>query len=59
MNIINITDEDISSSNRSDNITLIEISPLFVILITIIPCSLSILCCVSFMIYSFIKLIKK
>ena len=59
MNIIHVTDEDISSSNCTDDNTLIEISPLILILISIIPCFLSIICCVSFMICSFIKLIKK
>ena len=59
MKIINITDEDISSSNCTDDNTLIEISPLIIIIISIIPCFLSIICCVSFMICSFIKLIKR
>ena len=59
MNILNITDDnDICNCTENDN-TLIEISPLIIILISIIPCFLSIICCVSFMIYSFIKLIKK
>ena len=55
MNITNITDDD--TTTNDENIIL-EISPLFLIL-SIIPCFLSIICCVSFMIYSFIKLIKK
>ena len=59
MNITNVTDEDISSSNCTDDNMIIEIFPLIIIIITIIPCFLSIICCVSFMIYSFIKLIKK
>ena len=59
MNIINITDEDISSSNCTDDNMIIEISPLIIIILSIIPCFLSIICCVSFMICSFIKLIKK
>ena len=59
MNIINITnDNDICNCTEKDN-TLIEISPLIIIVLSTIPCFLSILCCVSFMIYSFIKLIKK
>ncbi len=52
MNIINITDD-----NDEKN-TVIEISPLIIIL-SIIPCFLSIICGVIFMICSFIKLIKK
>ena len=59
MDIINITDENISLCKCTDDNTLIEISPLIIIIISIIPCFLSIICCVSFMIYSFIKLIKK
>ena len=55
MDIINITDDNISTHNCTD----IEISPLFIIIITIIPCFISIICCMSFMIHSFIKLIKK
>ena len=59
MNIINITDDnDICKSTENDNM-ITEISPFIVIIISIIPCFLSIICCVSFMICSFIKLIKK
>ena len=59
MDIINITDENLSLCNDTNDNTLIEISPLIIIIISIIPCFLSIICCVSFMICSFIKLIKK
>ena len=59
MNIINITDDNMLSSNCTDENSLIEISPLIIIIIiSIIPFFLSIICCVS-LIYSFIKLIKK
>ena len=59
MNIISITDDnDICSCTENDN-TIIEISPLFIIIISIIPCFLSIICCLSFMICSFIKVFKK
>ena len=59
MNIINITDDSMSFFNRTDDDNImLEISPLFLI-ISIIPCFLPIICCLSFIIYSFIKLIKK
>ena len=59
MNIINITDDnDICNCTENDNM-IIEISPLIIIILSIIPYFLSIICCVSFMICSFIKLIKK
>ena len=59
MNIINITDDNMSLFNHTDdndNIIL-EISPLFLI-IAIIPCALSIICCLSFLSYGFIKVLK-
>ena len=61
MTIINITDDNMSLFNRTDDvddIMTIKISPLFLI-IAIIPCALSIICVISFSICSFIKLIKK
>ena len=59
MSIINITDDNDNCNCTENDNTIIEMSPLFIIIISIIPCFLSILCCVSFMICSFIKLIKK
>ena len=58
MNIRNITDHNMSLFNRTDdddNIIL-EISPLFLI-IAIIPCALSIICCLSFLSYGLIKVL--
>ena len=52
MNIINITDDNMTLYNRTDdddNIML-EISPLFLI-IAIIPCAVSMICCLSFLSY--------
>ena len=59
MNIINITDDNIILSNCTDENSLIEISPLIIIIITIIPCALSLLCGLLFLICSFIKFFKK
>ena len=58
MNITNIADEDISRNNctNDDNDMIIEISPLFLI-IAIIPCALSIICCLSFLSYGFIEVV--
>ena len=58
MNIINITDDNVICNCTENDNMIIEISPL-IIIISIIPCFLSIKCCVSFMSCSFIKLIKK
>ena len=59
MNIINITDDNMALCNCTDDdddITTIELSPLFLI-IAIIPCALSIICCLSFLSYGFIKVL--
>ena len=61
MNITEITDDNTSlynCTNNDDNIMTIEISFLFLI-IKVIPCVLSIICCLSFAICSFIKVFKK
>ena len=59
MNIINIPDDnDICICTENDN-TIIEISTFIIIIISIFPYFLSIICGVIFMICSFIKLIKK
>ena len=57
MNIINITDDNMILSNCTDENSWIEISPLIIIIITIIPCALSIICCLSFLLYGFIKVL--
>ena len=59
MNIINITDDNMILSNCTDENSLIEISPLIIIMITIIPCALSLICGLLFLICSFIKFFKK
>ena len=58
MNIINITDDSMSLFNRTDDDDnmMLEISPSFLI-IAIIPCALSIISCLSFLSYGFIKLL--
>ena len=58
MNIINITDDNMSLFNHTDddNNMMLDISPLFLI-IAIIPCALSIICCLSFLSYGFIKVL--
>ena len=58
MNIINITDDNMTLFNRTDDddSIMLEISPLFLI-IAIIPCALSIICCLSFLSYGFIKVL--
>ena len=43
-------------TNDDDDIMTIEISKLFLI-ISLIPCLLSIICCISFLSYNFIKVL--
>ena len=57
MYIANITDENISinsCTDDSDNNIVLEISPLL-ILITIVPCGASLVCLISFMVYTLVK----
>ena len=54
---MNITDDNMSISNCTDENSLIAISPLINLIISIIPCSLSIICCLSFLSYGFIKVL--
>ena len=58
MNIIIITDDNMTLFNRTgdDGNMMLEISPLFLI-IAIIPCAVSIICCLSFLSYGFIKVL--
>ena len=61
MNITETTDDNMSLCNctNDDNDMILERSPL-IFIISIIPCALSILCCLLFLSYGFIKtLIKK
>ena len=59
MNITEIIDDNTSLYNYTDENSLIEISPLIIIIISIIPCALSLICGVSFSVCSFIKFFKK
>ena len=54
MNITEIIDD--TNENNNDDFMTIEISPLY-LLIAIIPCLLSIICCLSFSLYRFIKVL--
>ena len=54
MNITEIKDDNYTDDN--DNNIIIEISPLF-LLISTIPCALSIICVISISIYRFIKIL--
>ena len=62
MNVTEIIDDSISlcnctnDNNNDDGFMTIEISPLFLI-ISLIPCLLSIIGCLSFLSYGFIKVI--
>ena len=58
MNITEITDDDNMSlcNCTDDDDMMLEISPLFLI-ISIIPCALSIICCLSFLSYGFVKVL--
>ena len=58
MNIISITDDNMTTNNctNEDNDMILEISPLFLIL-SIIPCALSIICGFLFLSYGFIKVL--
>ena len=58
MNITEITDDNVTLCNctNDDDNKILEISPLFLI-IAIIPCALSIICCLSFLSYGFIKVL--
>ena len=57
MNITEFTDDNMPICNctNDDNDMILEISPLFIIIISIIPYALSIICCLSFLSYGFIK----
>ena len=54
MNITEIIDDD----NDNNNI-IIEISPIFIIIMMIFPCALSLICGLSFFICNIIKFFKK
>ena len=61
MNITEIIDDNkllcnCTNDNDNDNFMTIELSPIFLI-ISLIPCLLSIKCCLSFLSYGFIKVL--
>ena len=58
MNITEIVDDNMSLCNctKDDNNMILEISVLFLI-ISIIPCALSIICCLLVLSYGFIKVL--
>ena len=58
MNVTEILDDNklCNCTNDDDDIMTIEISKLFLI-ISLIPCLLSSICCLSFLSYSFIKVL--
>ena len=57
MNVTEIIDDNKTLCNcDDDDFMTIKISPLFLI-ISIIPCLLSIICCLSFLSYNFIKVL--
>ena len=59
MNKTEITDDKMTISNCTDENSMIEISRLIIIIISIIPCFLSIICAISFLVCSFIKFFKR
>ena len=59
MYIANVTDDDMSLRDCVDEDKLIEMSPLTIIIISIIPCLLSLNCGLSFLICNIIKFFKK
>ena len=61
MNVTEIIDDNMplcncTNDNDNDGFMTIEISPLFLIKL-LIPCLLSITCCLSFLSYGFIKVL--
>ena len=58
MNITEVMDDN-KLCNCTDENSFIEISPLFIFIITIIPCGLSLICGLFFLICTIIKIFKK
>ena len=67
MNITEIVDDNITEiidnittlynhTNDNENLLSIEITPIYLI-IAVIPCAISIICCLSFLSISFIKVL--
>ena len=57
MIITEITDDNLTINNCTDENSLIEISLLIIIIISIIPCALSMIYAISFLSYGFIKVV--
>ena len=55
MNITDITDDIENNCTDYNNNMVLEISPILIIMITIVPCSLSFLCLISISIYTLVK----
>ena len=58
MNITDIVDDNSSLCNCTDddnNNMILEISPILIIIVSIIPCFISILCMITVMLYTTIK----
>ena len=53
----NIDNNNTTLSNDNNNFLTIEISPIYLLIFTI-SCFLSLICCLSFLLYGFIKVIK-
>ena len=60
MNVTEIIDDNMSitsiDNNDDNNFLTIEITPIYLLILTI-PCFLSIICCLSFLSYGFIKVL--
>ena len=67
MNITEIVDDNITEiidnnttlynhTNDNENLLTIEITPIYLLILTI-PCFLSLICCLSFLSYGFIKVL--
>ena len=57
-NVTEIIDNNNTTlSNDNNNHLSFEITPIYLLIFTI-PCFLSIICCLSFLLYDFIKVIK-
>ena len=46
-----------NDNNTDDNFMTIGISPIFLLIAIITPCAFSIICCLSFLSYSFVKVL--
>ena len=59
VNVTEIFDDNmtlLNNNNNNDSFITIEITPIYLI-IAALPCALSIICCLSFLSYGFIKVL--